>query len=175
MCFNEQRVYEMFCKSEFDSPMKIPRSNCTSAHRSLICREPGQTKFQLGYWFWILGLMLAVGCSHAVQHGKKQISPRTYAPEIGEASYYSSRLEGRRTANGEIYRPNLFTCAHKSLPWGTQLRVTNLENGKSVVVRVNDRGPFVRGRIVDLSYVAARKLGILRSGHAKVRIQQLSP
>jgi rare lipoprotein A len=155
MCFNEQWVYKMFCKSQFNSPMSQPN-------------------FRLSYWFWILGLMLAVGCSHAM-HSKKQTSPRTHTPEIGEASYYGSRLEGRRTANGEIYRPNLFTCAHRSLPWGTQLRITNLENGKSVAVRVNDRGPFVRGRIVDLSQAAARKLGILKSGHAKVRIQQMSP
>lgn len=163
----------MFGQSPYNPHMKMQSSNCPLAHRSLVYRKPGQP-LRLGHWFWILGLMLVVGCSHA-HHSKKQISSRTYASQIGEASYYSSRLEGRRTASGEIYRQNLFTCAHKSLPWGTRLRVTNLENGKSVVVRVNDRGPFVRGRIVDLSRAAARKLGILRSGHAKVRIQQMSP
>ena len=83
----------------------------------------------------------------------------------GWASYYSS---GRFTANGEHFRPMGFTAAHKHLAFGTKLKVTNLRNGKSVIVRVNDRGPFVRGRVLDLSLGAARVIGLNASGVAKI-------
>ena len=84
---------------------------------------------------------------------------------IGMASYYKC---GKRTANGEAYHPLGMTAAHRRLPFGTRLRVTNLGTGKSVVVRVNDRGPFVRGRILDLSLGAARVIGLTASGVAKI-------
>jgi peptidoglycan lytic transglycosylase len=88
------------------------------------------------------------------------------APQ-GVASFYT---EGQRTANGETFDPNQLTAAHPSLPFGTKLRVTNTSNGQSVTVRVNDRGPYVPGRVVDVSYSAARVLGMVGSGTAKVKL-----
>jgi rare lipoprotein A len=93
--------------------------------------------------------------------------------EVGRASWYGPGFHGGRTANGERYNQNDMTAAHKTLPLPSIVRVTNLDNGRSVVVRVNDRGPFVADRIIDLSRAAASKLGILRSGTAKVRVQFL--
>ncbi len=89
----------------------------------------------------------------------------------GVASYYGRRFHGRRTANGERFNMNAMTAAHKRLPFGTRVRVTNQRNGKSVVVRINDRGPFVRGRTIDLSRAAARKIGIIQSGHGRVKLE----
>lgn len=90
------------------------------------------------------------------------------AQEAGLASYYHDFFTGKTTASGEKYDPNKLTAAHKSLPIGTMIKVTNLENDKSVIVRVNDRGPYVKGRILDLSRSAAAQLGLLQSGFAKV-------
>lgn len=92
------------------------------------------------------------------------------AEEVGTASYYGRELNGRRTASGEVFDMNELTAAHRTLPFGTRVRVTNLKNGRHTVVRINDRGPFRRGRIIDLSYAAARKLGFVGRGLAKVRI-----
>jgi rare lipoprotein A len=78
----------------------------------------------------------------------------------GLASWYGPDFHGKLTSNREIYNMHALTAAHKTLPFGTYVRVTNLNNGKSVVVRINDRGPFIKGRIIDLSYAAARKLGL---------------
>jgi rare lipoprotein A len=91
----------------------------------------------------------------------------------GMASYYGNELAGNRTASGEIFSPSRFTAAHRSLAFGTQLRVTNLSNGADVVVRVNDRGPFVKSRIIDLSYAAAKEIGLTRSGTARVKLELL--
>jgi len=107
----------------------------------------------------------ATGCVHAPASGASD--------EEGEASYYASALQGRRTASGARFDNSAMTCAHRTLPFGTRLRVTHLRTGRSVVVRVNDRGPFVRGRVVDLSRAAARELGMLREGHAPVRLEIL--
>lgn len=82
----------------------------------------------------------------------------------GKASYYSSEFHGRTTASGEIFDKNKLTAAHKTLPFGTKLNVKNLKNGRSVVVIINDRGPFVEGRIIDLSYEAARQLDMINDG-----------
>ncbi len=92
----------------------------------------------------------------------------------GIASWYGKDFHGRRTSNGEIYNMYSMTAAHKTLPMNTMLLVKNMRNGKKTVVRVNDRGPFVKGRIIDLSYTAARKLDILGPGVAKVNIVALS-
>jgi rare lipoprotein A len=94
--------------------------------------------------------------------------------EIGIASWYGPGFHGRRTASGEIYNMYAYTAAHKTLPLGTYVRVINLENGKSVVVRINDRGPFKKGRIIDLSYAAAKKIGMIEKGTARVRLEILS-
>ena len=91
----------------------------------------------------------------------------------GIASWYGSKFHGRKTSSGEIYNMHAMTAAHKTLPIPVYVRVKNLENGHSVNVRVNDRGPFVRGRIIDLSYAAAKKLGIIVAGTAEVEIVTL--
>ena len=88
----------------------------------------------------------------------------------GLASYYGESLRGQRTASGERFDPDAFTAAHRSLAFGTCMRVENARNGRSVRVRVNDRGPFVKGRIVDVSQAAARALDFLREGVARVRL-----
>lgn len=95
--------------------------------------------------------------------------------ERGTASYYGNKFHGRRTSNMEVYDMYAFTAAHKSLPLPSFARVTNLDNGESVVVRVNDRGPFHDGRVVDLSYAAAIKLGIDRAGTGRVEVKALQP
>jgi rare lipoprotein A len=91
----------------------------------------------------------------------------------GEASYYGAELAGNRTASGERFNPNAMTAAHRTLPLGTKLRVTNKANGKSVLVRINDRGPFVGNRLIDLSLGAAREIGMVRAGKARVTLETL--
>jgi rare lipoprotein A len=91
----------------------------------------------------------------------------------GQASYYADKFHGKKTANGEIFDMNGRTAAHKTLPFGTICRVTNLENNKSVIVRINDRGPFVAGRIIDLSKGAAMAIGGLKLGVFEVKIEIL--
>ena len=86
----------------------------------------------------------------------------------GVASYYGPGFDGKKTASGEIFDQDDMTCAHKSLPFGTKLKVIRKDNGKSVVVRVNDRGPYVDGRILDLSAAAGKKIGLDKIGHAEV-------
>ena len=96
------------------------------------------------------------------------------AEQVGVASWYGAELQGNRTASGERFAADALTAAHPSLPLGTRVRVTNLANGRSVVVRINDRGPFVGGRALDVSRGAARALGMLGSGTARVRITPLA-
>ena len=94
--------------------------------------------------------------------------------ETGIGSWYGNEFAGKLTANGEIFDPELVTAAHKTLPMPSVVRVTNLDNGKSLVVRINDRGPFVAGRIIDLSREAARRIGYKENGLARVRVQVLA-
>jgi rare lipoprotein A len=89
----------------------------------------------------------------------------------GQASYYGRELAGNRTSSGERFNPMALTAAHRTLPLGTLLRVTNLANGRSVIVRVNDRGPFVRSRLIDVSLGAAREIGMVAQGRAQVRLE----
>jgi rare lipoprotein A len=91
--------------------------------------------------------------------------------QSGMASFYGRECKGRRTASGERFDPNQLTAAHRTLPFGTLVKVTNLDNGRHVVVRINDRGPYARNRVLDLSRAAARKLGFEREGTAYVRLQ----
>jgi rare lipoprotein A len=91
--------------------------------------------------------------------------------KIGFASFYSKQHHGRKTASGEKFNMFNLTAAHKTLPFGTRIRVTNIKNGKSVCVTVNDRGPFVKSRIIDLSFGAAKKLDMVKSGTAKVSLE----
>jgi rare lipoprotein A len=94
--------------------------------------------------------------------------------ETGLASWYGPKFHGRRTASGEVFNQEKFTAAHPALPWGSRVKVINLANGKSVDVRINDRGPYGKGRIIDLSRAAAKALDMLKSGIATVRIEWLS-
>ncbi|OHZ00212.1 hypothetical protein BC443_10235 [Salinicola sp. MIT1003] len=94
-------------------------------------------------------------------------------PRRGEATYYASYFEGRPTASGEPYDSQAMTAAHKTLPFGTKVKVTALDSGETAVVRINDRGPFVDGRIIDLSRKAAEQLGMVHEGAAEVQLQVL--
>jgi len=93
--------------------------------------------------------------------------------ETGQLSWYGEKFHGRKTSNGEIYDMYKVSAAHKILPMGTYVRVTNLENGKEITVRINDRGPFVKGRILDLSYAAAQQLGMVKAGVVRGKIVAL--
>jgi len=112
----------------------------------------------------ILGLCLAITMVLAAP-------AISVASEEGAASYYADSLQGNSTASGEPYDKNEMTAAHRTLAFGTMVRVINLDNGKSVVVRINDRGPHIESRIIDLSEAAAEKLGMLDAGEANVRIE----
>lgn len=112
-------------------------------------------------------LSLLTGCASGL------IDPNGY-DETGTASYYGAKHHGKRTASGELFNQNALTAAHRRLPFGTRVQVTNLGNDTSVVVRINDRGPYAHGRLIDLSRKAAEQLGMLRSGTARVRVQALS-
>ncbi|MEM8551282.1 MAG: septal ring lytic transglycosylase RlpA family protein [Pseudomonadota bacterium] len=95
--------------------------------------------------------------------------------ETGMASWYGPKFHGRKTANGERFNQNAMTAAHPTLPLPSYVRVTKKSTGKSIVLRVNDRGPFRRGRIIDVSRAAAKELGLIKKGHAKVRVEYLGP
>ena len=97
-------------------------------------------------------------------------SQEVHGTETGLASFYSETYNGKKTANGEIYNSSDYTAAHKNLPFNTKVKVTNLSNGKTVKVRINDRGPFVAGRIIDLTRAAAKKIDMIGAGVVKVKI-----
>jgi rare lipoprotein A len=114
-------------------------------------------------------LLIASGCS---QMPRPEALPQSY--ETGKASYYGSEFEGRKTASGERYDGKALTAAHRTLPFGTRVRVVNLGNERSVEVVINDRGPHVKGRIVDLSRKAAKEIDMIGAGVAHVRIEVLA-
>ncbi|MEJ8804350.1 septal ring lytic transglycosylase RlpA family protein [Pontibacter sp. H249] len=95
--------------------------------------------------------------------------------EEGKASYYSRKLQGRKMANGEPYRRGKLTAAHKTLPFGTKVKVTNLQTKQTVKVKITDRGPYVKGRIIDLSEAAAKKIGSEKAGVVPVKMKVLKP
>ncbi len=122
-----------------------------------------------------------VSCGPSIAYGdyinsegmtRKQIEAIKEHPQvqIGIASYYGKKFHKKRTANGEIFNMYRVSAAHKTYPLGTRVKVTNMENGKSIRLTINDRGPYVKGRIIDLSYKAARKIGFVNQGTTKVRI-----
>jgi rare lipoprotein A len=122
--------------------------------------------------------LLAQGCTH----GRAAAQPAAGLPRAsrseepgqrGKASYYGASLQGHKTANGERFDLHALTAAHRTLPFGTRVRVTNLANGRQVVVRINDRGPYAHGRIIDLSEEAARRLDCLAEGVVDVRIERV--
>lgn len=112
--------------------------------------------------------LIIVSClSHNINNDPKYIG----FTESGKASYYAMKFQFRKTANGERFSQMAKTAAHKKLPFGSKVKVTNVKNGKSVTVRINDRGPFVKGRIIDLSRAAFKKIGNLNSGILDVKIE----
>jgi rare lipoprotein A len=136
-----------------------------------------------------LGLLLFQGCAMLQRPSDKSLPAETTVqppsskktppvqaklPQIGEASWYGPQHQGKRTASGEIFDQRLFTAAHRTLPIGSKIKVTNLANGKSVEVKINDRGPFAEDRIIDLSQAAAQALEFLQPGKATVRLELLS-
>lgn len=119
----------------------------------------------------LLLLALTVGCAGRDGRQVERASgPSSWHGEQGQASFYADRYHGRRTASGEVHVRNALTAAHRSLPFGTRVRVTRLDNGRETVVRINDRGPFVRDRVIDLSRRAAEELDMLGQGVAEVRL-----
>ncbi len=122
---------------------------------------------------FLLLLITSCGPSERFSSAVTPGSPEGPHELSGLASYYADDFHGKTTANGEVFDMEALTAAHRTLPFGSVLRVTNLENGKEVTVRVNDRGPFVGDRVIDLSLAAARELGLEASGVAKVSIDVL--
>ena len=118
-------------------------------------------------------LALLAGCSRAVVTSPP-VPPAAGLEEVGFASWYGAQHQGRRTASGEVFDMNQLTAAHRTLPFGTRLLVTNRDTSQSTEVRVNDRGPFVDGRILDVSYGAARQLGAVGTGIFPVKLRVVS-
>ncbi|BAY83368.1 hypothetical protein NIES267_28560 [Calothrix parasitica NIES-267] len=110
---------------------------------------------------------------HTKKWRKRRVAARGGRRFRGIASFYGAYFAGRKTASGERFNPSKMTAAHKTLPFGTRVRVTNMRNGRSVVVRINDRGPFIRGRVIDLSRGAAGVIGMIGRGIAPVRVEVL--
>ena len=121
------------------------------------------------------GVAAAVGLTILFGHAAASGLPHERREGLlGIASWYGQRHHGRPTASGKPFNMHALTAAHRSLPLGTRVRVTNLENGRSVVVRITDRGPYVRGRSIDLSHAAAKALGMVKRGLASVRMEVLA-
>lgn len=136
---------------------------------------------------WILLAMLSVSCTTAIRFSDAQDKPMNnqsgnssnkseQTAKVGyifkgKASFYADKYDGRKTASGEVFNQDEFTAAHKTLPFGTKCKVTNVKNGKSVEVVINDRGPFVKGRVIDLSKSAAIKLDFVKAGIADVEVE----
>lgn len=135
--------------------------------------------------FLVVGLtlsLLAEGCTRTISRKEEpplaaaaSVPARPRTVQIGRASWYGQAHQGKMTASGEVYNQYDLTAAHPSLPLGSRAVVTNLDNGKTVEVRINDRGPFVKGRVIDLSRGAAQTIGLLKPGTARVRVKTLSP
>ena len=131
--------------------------------------------------FSVLLLVFVSGCvarsyktpEHTSKRKKNELSSTN--TKTGIASWYGPRFYGRKTASGERFMKHAFTCAHKTLPFGTRLEITNLSNNKTVEVVVNDRGPYIPPRVLDLSYAAAKEIDMLKTGTAKVEFKFLSP
>ena len=129
------------------------------------------------YWIIILLCTCCLGCMARQSHFDYSLPKhsRLIKSQEGIASWYGKDFHGKKTSSGDIYDMHKLTAAHKELPLGSQVRVTNLENRRQVEVLINDRGPFVRGRIIDLSYAAAKALDMVDQGTALVRIILISP
>lgn len=129
--------------------------------------------------FLILSAAIIASCSTTVRYSNtKYVRPKSSGQSVmsekviyGKASYYADKFHGRKTANGETFDMYDYTAAHKELPFNTMIKVTNLNNGKTVVVRINDRGPFIKGREIDLSKGAAEKLDMIKAGVVDVKME----
>src|SRR5512140_1298160 len=129
-----------------------------------------------GFALLALALLFITGCSHRSAHVNAPLAPaRLGTTDTGVARWYGFPYHGRRAASGEVYDMQQLTAAHRTLPFQTWIEVTNLSNGKQVDVRINDRGPFAKGRILDLSQAAARDIDMLRAGTARVRLKVIAP
>lgn len=132
-------------------------------------------------FFFLLTIFLVYNCTPSARFSSNSSNNQKSTPTeykegevlYGESSYYADKFHGKKTANGEIFDMHKKTAAHKTLPFNTMLEVTNLENNQSVIVRVNDRGPYKKGRILDISYDAAREIDMISSGVVRVRIKIL--
>jgi rare lipoprotein A len=127
------------------------------------------TRVRTTFAVFLLVVLLLQGCSGLARHESRP--DLSGYRETGLASYYAKKHQHRKTASGEPFNNNALTAAHKSLPFGTRVMVKNLNNGRSVTVRINDRGPFVRGRIIDLTRTAFSRIASLDKGVAKVEIR----
>jgi len=170
-------------------PSKTPHKNKSNQPQSLIMVEKSpktapkeSLSKEKGTWRTVLASLLAKtkqAQTHKPSSTKETIAEKGKTPTVvktlyTKASYYAKRFQGKRTASGERYDQNALTCAHKTLPFNSRIRVTNPKNGRVVIVRVNDRGPFTKGRGIDLSLAAAKKLGILRKGVMRVKLDILA-
>ena len=170
-------------------PVSKPKTFCELSHidvhrwRAIRRAGAGAALILFRRWLWALAVAAIIsGCGTMVQ------SPSYYPPvtsrpaaaapagpsHIVRASWYGPGFEGRRTSSGEVFNEHSLTAASRTLPLGSRVRVTDLSTGRSVVVKVNDRGPFVRGRSLDLSQAAARRIGAANAGVAKVKVTRLN-
>ena len=124
---------------------------------------------------WIALVAIVVACSAPAKEPrkKKRVAATDTSGASGKASWYGGKHHGGPTASGERFNKNAMTAAHRTFPMGTRVRVTNLKNGKSVTVRINDRGPYSKGRVIDLSEAAARELDMIEAGVVPVRVERL--
>lgn len=122
---------------------------------------------------FMLSLLTLPSCASTRKDGVAGANEQTnWKPvQTGKASYYGGRWHRRLTANGERYDQNSMTAAHKTLPFGTRVKVTNLRNGKTCEVRINNRGPFIKGRVIDLSVAAAKQIGAISAGVVPVKLE----
>lgn len=156
--------------------MKVACDGHSQALSTIAVKVPGQTARRIAFRATVSLVVVALGFPASASSSDKPSESQPVKTfrhwiETGKASWYGLNFQGRKTANGESYDMNLMTCAHRSLPLGSWVRVTNLKNRKAVVVRVNDRGPALDDRIVDLSFAAAQAVGL--RGIGKVRIDSM--
>jgi rare lipoprotein A len=144
----------------------------TTTVRTTQTRQRSFTVAALALLVTVAGVAAQATASSHAPHDSNQVKPHKWF-QIGKATWYGRRFQGHRTASGEAFDLNILTCAHKTLPIGTLLRVTNLSNRRAIMVRVNDRGPVPSGVILDLSYAAARSLGFNGKGSANVRLEKV--
>ena len=141
-------------------------------NQSLHQKSTSFSDFLLKVFFCLSGILLLTAIPANSSPWPEVINEHFY--EVGFASYYGQKFQGQRTASGEGYNMHAMTAAHPDLEFGSWVEVTNLNNDRKVMVRINDRGPFMKGRIIDLSYAAAKKLGLLSQGVAKVSVCVIS-